>query len=147
MFAYPVTLTPAEEGGFIVTFPDVPGAITEGDDEQEALARALDALETMFIGLIVDKKDIPQATPRQGGPSISLPALSAAKISLYRAMRSAGVGKAELARRLNCHLPQIDRLLDLRHASRMDQIEAALRAVGKTLVVDVRDLATAGAGN
>jgi antitoxin HicB len=40
-------------------------------------------------------------------------------------MRAGKIGKAELARRLHCHLPQIDRLLDLNHASRLDQLEAA----------------------
>ena len=53
------------------------------------------------------------------------------------AMRTAGIGKAELARRLNCHLPQVDRLLDLRHASRLDQLEAAFRALGKQLSIEV----------
>jgi antitoxin HicB len=67
--------------------------------------------------------------------------LSAAKVGLYEAMRAAGVRKAELARRLGVHMPQIDRLLDLRHASRLDQVEPALRAVGKRLVVAVRDAA------
>ena len=52
-------------------------------------------------------------------------------------MRTAGIGKAELARRLNCHLPQVDRLLDLRHASRLDQLEAAFRALGKQLSIEI----------
>jgi antitoxin HicB len=56
-------------------------------------------------------------------------------------MRTAKMSKAELARRLNCHMPQVDRLLDLRHASRLDQMEAAFRALGKQLSVDVRDAA------
>lgn len=56
-------------------------------------------------------------------------------------MRIARVNKAEPARRLNCHMPQVDRLLDLRHASRLDQMEAAFRALGKQLSVDVRDAA------
>ena len=45
-------------------------------------------------------------------------------------MRAEGVGKAALARRLGVALPQIDRLLDLRHASRLDAIERALAALG-----------------
>jgi antitoxin HicB len=56
-------------------------------------------------------------------------------------MRSAKVGKAELARRLNCHLPQIDRLLDLGHASRLDQIEQAFLALGKRLTLSLEDAA------
>jgi antitoxin HicB len=67
--------------------------------------------------------------------------MSAAKVALYRAMREAGVGKAELARRLGWHLPQVDRVLDLLHASKLEQIELALRALGKRLVVEVKDAA------
>jgi antitoxin HicB len=62
-------------------------------------------------------------------------------LALYTAMLAAKVGKAEMARRLNCHLPQIDRLLDLRHASRLDQLEAAFRALGKQISVEIREAA------
>ena len=68
---------------------------------------------------------------------MSLPSLSAAKISLYSAMREEGLGKADLAKRLRWHLPQVDRLLDLSHASRLDQIERALAVMGRELVVSV----------
>ena len=71
------------------------------------------------------------------GPTVALPALSVAKIGLYRAMREEGLGKAELARRLGRHLPQVDRILDLGHASRLDQVEAALHALGRELSVEV----------
>jgi antitoxin HicB len=72
---------------------------------------------------------------------VTLPALTVAKLELYQAMRAAGVGKAELARRLNCHLPQIDRLLDLGHASRLDQLEQAFAALGKRLEVAIQNAA------
>lgn len=134
---YRVTLE-RENGMVNVYFPDVPGVQTFGDDEQEALARAVDALETMFMGLIECRKDIPlPKAPKRGEKTVTLPALTVAKLELYRAMRAAGVGKAELARRLNCHLPQVDRLLNLAHASRLDQLEQAFAALGKRLEVAV----------
>src|SRR5882724_12939592 len=139
MLRYPVKLK--REGKYVLAaFPDVPGVHTYGRDRDQALSRATDALETMFLALIQDRKPIPQPTSKRG-PFVTLPALTEAKIALYRAMRSQGVGKAELARRMRCHLPQIDRLLDLRHASRLDQIDRALHAVGKRLVLEVRDAA------
>jgi antitoxin HicB len=92
--------------------------------------------------MIEDRDPIPGPSPlKRGQRFISIPPLSEAKIELYRAMRAHRVGKAELARRLNCHLPQIDRLLNLKHASRFDQLEAALRAVGKQITIEVRDAA------
>lgn len=141
MYTYPITLT-AEDGGFVVTFPDVPGAITEGDDEADALARAVDALETMLMAIMADREAIPRPSRvKRHGRSVALPPLSAAKVALYQAMRKAKLSKSELARRLDLHLPQVDRLLDLRHASLLEQLDRALGAVGKRLVVEVRDAA------
>jgi antitoxin HicB len=139
-FTYPVDMKP-DDGGFVVTFPDLPFGITEGDDEGEALSMAVGAIETVIIALMDDRKDIPRPSPARGRPTVTLPPASAAKVALYMAMREQQVGKAELARRLGWHLPQVDRVLDLRHASKLDQLELALRAVGKELVVSVRDAA------
>jgi len=126
----------------LVSFPEFPNVHTYGDNEPEALAHAADALETMLSAMIEDRDEIPAPRPpRRGERSVKLPALTSAKIELYRAMRSAHVGKADLARRLHCHLPQVDRLLDLAHASKLDQMEAAFRALGKEIRIEVADAA------
>lgn len=137
---YPVTLTPDDHQTVVVTFPDVPGAITYGDTVEEALARAPDALLTIFDALIKDRRDIP-APSLVKGPSVVLPALETAKLALYEALRTARVSKAELGRRLDWHPTQVDRLLALSHASRLDQLDAACRALGKRLVVAIEDAA------
>ena len=141
MLRYRVKLSKDTNGTILVEVPDVPGAVTFGEDREEALQRAPDAIETVLIGYMADHRDIP--VPRAGskGPFATLPALTEAKLALYQSMRAAGVGKAALARRLNCHMPQIDRLVDLRHASRLDQLEAAFRALGKRLSVEIREAA------
>jgi antitoxin HicB len=134
---YPVTLTP-DGDQTVVTFPDVPGAITYGDTVEEALARAPDALMTVFDALVKDRRDIPVPSPTKG-PSIVLPALESAKLTLYDTLRMARVSKAELGRRLDWHPTQVDRLLALSHASRLDQLDAAFRTVGKRLRLTVED--------
>ena len=139
MVRYPVKIIHEDES-IIVTFPDFPGAHTFGLDESEALARAVDALETILMGIIEDREDIPVPRARRGR-FVTLPVLTEAKLALYRQMRASRVGKAELARRLHCHLPQIDRLLDLEHASRLDQIEQAFLALGKRLSLSLEDAA------
>ena len=136
MVRYPVTLAPDDNGTLLVTFPDFPGAHTSGDDEPEALARALDTLETIIDAYIRDRQDIPAPSPATG-PSVGLPALVAAKVQIYTAMRQQKIGKTALSRRLGVHLPQIDRLLDIKHGSKLDQLEAAARALGGTLEVVV----------
>ena len=60
-----------------------------------------------------------------------------AKVRLYQAMREEGIAKSDLARRLGWHTPQVDRLLDLAHASRLDQIEAAFQALKRTLSITI----------
>jgi antitoxin HicB len=138
MRAYPAALTPDPDGGFTVTFRDVPEAITEGDTREEALLRAEDALESALAMYIAAGELLPAASKAEADEEmVPLLALGMAKAALYEAMREQGVGRAELARRLRWHFPQVSRVLDLRHASRMEHVEAALAALGLRLIVDV----------
>ena len=120
---YPIRLKPEDDGTIFVSSVDFPEMHTWGEDRTEALSRAIDALETAIQGRISDREDVPP--PGRGRTTVRLPTQSALKVMLYQAMRQRGVTKAELARRLTWHKPQVDRLLDLRHASRHDQLDAA----------------------
>jgi antitoxin HicB len=138
MRAYAAALIADTDGGFTVKFRDVPEAITEGDTRGEALLRAEDALESALAMYVAAREPLPvPSQPMPGEALVPLSALGMAKAALYEAMHEQGVGRAELARRLRWHLPQINRVLDLRHASRMEQVEAAFAALGLRLVVDV----------
>lgn len=134
---YPVRLT--KDGAYIVaSFADVPEAHTIGETRKEALARAPDALATALEEYIRRRQPIPAPSPRKG-PKVVLSALVEAKVALYNVMRRKKVWKAGLAKRLGWHLPQVDRLLDMRHASRLDQIEQALNVLHKRLRCSVVD--------
>jgi antitoxin HicB len=137
MFNYPVTLTP-DDGTILVTFPDVPEAISFGADEDEALLNAVDALEAGLSFYVDARKPLPPASkPKRGQKTVRPSALECAKLGVYQAMTEQGIKKAELARRLGWHMPQVDRLFDLRHASRMDQIEAAAAALGRHVEITI----------
>ncbi len=137
MFDYPVILTP-DDGTMLVTFPDVPEAITFGADTDEALLQAIDALESALSFYVDDRKPLPvPSKPKRGQKTVRPSALECAKLGVYQAMMEQGIRKSELARRLGWHMPQVDRLFDLRHASRFDQIEAAARALGRHIEVSV----------
>lgn len=136
MFDYPVILTP-DAGTVLVTFPDVPEAITFGMDEDEALLQAVDALETGLSFYVEARKPLPVPSSAKGRPTVRPSALECAKLGVYQAMTEQGLRKTDLARRLGWHLPQVDRLFDLSHASRFDQIEAAARALGRHIEVRV----------
>ena len=138
MLDYPVILEAQPEGGFVVTFADVPEAITQGEDEDEALLYAVDALETALSFYVDDRKPLPvPSKAKRGQKTVRPSALECAKLGVYRAMTEQGIKKSELARRLGWHMPQVDRLFDLKHASRLDQIEAAARALGRHIEVSV----------
>lgn len=136
--AYPVRLEMEAGGGVLVSFPDVPEALTEGATEREALAEAEDCLIAALGGYIEARRDIPMPSPGRGHPLVVLPALVAAKLALYRAMREQGLGNAALAKRLETVEGTVRRLLDLDHRSHIDQVEAALHALGQRLVVATR---------
>ena len=139
---FPIVLDPEPDGSAInVSFPDVRGALTWGDDEAEALSLAEDCLIAALGGYIKLNKSIPKPSPARGRPTVTLPPLVAAKLALYEAMRAQDVSAADLAARLGLTESAVRRLLDLDHRSHIDQVEAALRCLGKRLEVTVRDAA------
>jgi antitoxin HicB len=139
---YPLIVKPDQNGTLIVQALDAPAALTVGRDEPDAIAQALDALMTLFAHLMAEGEPIPRPSrPKRGQPCATLPPIVAAKLAIYEAMRAAGLTQTALAERLGCDPRQIRRLLDLDHASRLDQLEAALAALGKRLVIDVQDAA------
>ena len=132
---YPVELE-RDDDTLLVSSPDFPEMHTFGDDEADALHHAVSAMETAIIGRMTVREPIP-APSRIKRHSIVLPTQTALKVELYRAMLAEGLRKADIARRLKWHAPQVDRLFDLRHASRLDQIEAAFRALGREIDFEV----------
>jgi len=143
--AYPVQLDPdPEDGGFTVSFPDLfieyggrhyGGGFSEGDTRDEALARAGDLLASLLETLLYDSAPVPPPSPAAGRPLVRVDPLTTAKLELVCALTTARMSKAALARRMGVSPQQVQRLFDLDHASRLDQIEAALRALGRRLVV------------
>ena len=142
-FIYSATLTPDEEdGGFVVTFRELPEAISQGEAVEDALREAADCLEEAIANRIVMGLPIPQPTAtNQSEHAISLSAQMAAKAALYSTIRASGLTHIELAKRLQSDTREIRRLLDPRHASELPRIEAALAAMGRQLVVALHSAA------
>ena len=135
MFKYPVTLTlDKKDGGFVVTFKDVPEAITQGDTVPQALAAAKEALESALDFYFDDRRAVPAPSkPKRGQHVIELPASLSAKVLLLNEMIAQNVRPAELARRLKTTPQEVNRLTNVRHTTRIDSIAAALQALGKQL--------------
>lgn len=137
-YAYPCDITSDAGGGLIVTFPDVPEAITGGRDRAETLRLAADALGTALSGYVLDSRDIPEpgtASPHQ--ELVAVPAVITAKLALYSAMRSQNITESELARRLGVRPSAVRKLTDPDRRSHIGELQEALDAVGCRLAIDV----------
>ena len=137
-YAYPCVLTPAENGSLVAAFPDVPEAITGGANRSEALAVAEDALATALAGYVHEKCDIPVPSEATAGQAlVPVSPVVAAKLALYSAMRAQRITKVELARRLGISESAVRKLANPDHRSHVSQVQKALRAVGRSLRVEV----------
>jgi antitoxin HicB len=138
MLNYPVTLTPDTNNTVLVGFPDFPEANGVGDNVDEALHDAVDALITVVDMYFDDRRPVPlPSAPDAGQYTVALPALATAKVLLWNEMLKQRLRKADLARKLDVHQPQVDRLFDLRHSSKVEQVEQAAIALGRRLNVEL----------
>ena len=139
-YRYYATFEPDPDGGILVTFADVPEAITHGADHAEALASAQEALGLALRGYPYDGKEIPRPMATEGVP-ITVNADDALKIAVISAFRQARISKAELARRLGKAENEARRILDPDHATKLGPMQAALAALGKEVVITIKDAA------
>lgn len=140
IYQYPAAFTPAEEGGFVITFPDVPEAITQGDTIEQCIAEAADALDEAIIGRINTGEELPLPSKvRSGHYLIPVPLQTAFKAALYEEIRSRNLSKVELAAHIGIDEREVRRLLDPHHSSKLPRIAEILERVGKRIVVHVED--------
>jgi antitoxin HicB len=133
---FPVNLAKEPEGGYTVTFPDIPEAITCGTDIEDALCHARDALESAMDFYFDDKRPVPAPSkPKRGQHLVELPASVSAKVILLNEMAAQKVRPVELARRLHVTPQEVTRLIDLHHTTKIDGIAKALKALGKTMEI------------
>lgn len=132
---YPYRLEKDDNGTYLVTFVDFPGA-TYGKDEEEAHAMAQDLLETALLSTIRTSEEVPAPSKAGRGARYAVPsALVASKVMLYQTMQNAGVSQSELSRRLGKDPKIAQRLLDLSHHSKLEQIEQAFNVLGYQLTI------------
>lgn len=133
---YPATFTPADEGGFVVTFRDIPEAIAQGDDEEKSLKEAQDALVTAMDFYFEDSRPVPAPSKaRRGERLVALPLSVSAKVLLLNAMIERQVGPSQLARLMGIKPQEVNRIIDLGHNTKIDTVANAMAALGRELDV------------
>lgn len=137
-FAYPARLEEEPDGRYSVTFPDLPDAITQGEDRSDAIEMAADCLAETIGARIAERADIPVPSPvKHGQVRVVVPAYVAVKAALYVAMKQEGVSLNEMARTLDGQPIQVRRLLDPGRASSIKRIDHALSAIGRRVCVSL----------
>ncbi|WP_211452059.1 type II toxin-antitoxin system HicB family antitoxin [Collimonas antrihumi] len=136
---YPATFTPdAEAGGFVVTFRDIPEAITQGDTEAEALEMATDVLLSAMDFYFEDKRQVPlPSKAKKGERFIQLPLSVAAKVLLLNEMLAQHMRPTDLALRMDTTKQEVNRLIDLHHTTKIDRIAEAMSVLGKHIELSV----------
>lgn len=132
---YPASFEPdTEAGGYVVTFRDIPEAATQGDDDAEAMAMAEEVLISAIEFYLEQKRPVPAPSKaKRGERFVSIPVGVAAKVLLLNEMLAQGIGTTELARRMGTIPQNVNRLIDVRHTSKLESIEKAIEALGKRL--------------
>ena len=133
MFSYPARVS-RDGDGFMVSFPDIPEALTGAQDRDEAIALAADALTTAMDFYFEDRRPVPPPSePKRGQITVDLPASVAAKVLLLNEMIAQGKRPAELARLMHARPQEVTRLIDLHHPTKIDTVATALQALGRRL--------------
>ncbi len=130
-FSYPFNVK-KEGAEFIVTFPDIPEALTGADTREEAIDLARDSLIAALGGYIDDKRPIPEPSEKRPRQELAhLNPLEAAKVGLHMAMVDEKVGNVALGKRLGIDEKAVRRMLDLDQHTKIETINDALKSVFK----------------
>jgi antitoxin HicB len=135
---YQYILEAQENGWWLVRFPEIPEALTEGETEEEARISAVDCVIAALEGYMKAGRPVPKPSPPD--PTLDravLPSLVTAKLAVYETMRDRGWSNAVLAKELGLPENSVRRLLDLRHSSQMRIIDAALATMNAELSIDL----------
>jgi antitoxin HicB len=136
---YPILLdkTPEYDGDTRVgiQFVDFPEGISFAENEEEVQVWARDCLETVIEMYLEDKKPLPFPS-KNGDAFVTLPILKAAKVKLILTMQKQNIRRVDLCRRLQTHTTQVERILDIKHSSKIEWVEKALNVLGEHLVLE-----------
>jgi antitoxin HicB len=136
-FGFSYTLEPEENGWWLVRFPDIPEALTEGETREEAHANAADCLLAALDGYVKTGQPIPRPSSDRNDHRVTLPSLATAKLAVYETMRARGWSMMRLAEELNISKDAVRRLISLRHNSAISIIDKALAAMGAELTIEL----------
>ena len=146
-FKYPAVFQRGSGKRVFVQFIDMPRLATDGKDMREAMTEAMDALGSELSIRLSRREEIPPASlVKTGQIAVPVPLWLAPKLALFSAMREQNLSNSELAHRLGVNEKIVRRMLDPKHATKAEKIQAAIAIMGRQLAVEeveVEELAQA----
>ena len=131
---YPATVEEQSDGGFLVTFIDLPDTFTEGKTKEEALFNAAEVLSAMLAWRLDEAKDVPAPSQKLKGVHYIAPDAKTQAAMLLRLARGER-SLSELARALETSWPAAKRLENPSHWPSLKTLDRAAAALGKRLVL------------
>ena len=138
-FSFPVTLTTDEvDGGFTVTFRDLPEAITQGENIKNALNEAADCLEEAIANRVIRRLPVPvPSEANENEYMVTTPLQTSFEASIWLAMQEKNLNQTQLAQTLRVDEKEVRRILDPSHNTKLETLERSLLALGKRPVLYV----------
>ncbi|MBV8850913.1 MAG: type II toxin-antitoxin system HicB family antitoxin [Methylobacteriaceae bacterium] len=141
-YTYAALFERGAKSGFVVSFPDVPEAITQGRNEADARNMAAEALGMVLLTYLEQGRPLPKGSKRRRDVvAITVEPEVAAKLAVIEAFKTAQITQGELASRLGKDGREVRRILDPNHATKLPALIQALEALGRRLVIGVEEIA------
>lgn len=134
---YPCEIQQDSDGKYLITFPDFPEALTEGNNKEEALFNASEALTLTLEGRAAE--DMPIPLPPQAETGVMVYPSSRVQAALLIRFNREGRTIAEIARSLGTSWPVIAHMEDLHHWTTLRQLDKTASILGKRLIVSFED--------
>ncbi len=133
-----IALADDDNGTRLVTCRALPEVTTFGEDAASAWEHGKAAIEEALAARMSRWGAIPDGGAEEPGElPVHMAAATAMKLYLYDEMQRQGMTRAALARRLGWNRNSVDRLFQIDHASRLEQLEAAATALGARLAAQL----------
>lgn len=138
VYIYPATITKEGPKEYLVTFTDVPEAITSGATEAEALIEGKDALTQAFLFYLKDRRPVPPPSALNKGTHAIAPAPTVAmKAALMEAIQGVEYPAKALEDGLQIGKTEALRVLNPEHLTRPARMEQALGYFGRGMAISI----------
>ncbi|MCU4389916.1 type II toxin-antitoxin system HicB family antitoxin [Acinetobacter courvalinii] len=135
---YPAKFELQDDGCYVVSFRDIPEALTQGYSLDEARTQAKDVLIDALDFYFEDSRPVPQPSALQEGEElVEMPMSVWAKVLLLNAMLEKRVSQSDLAKLLHKNRQEMQRIVDLNHNTKIDTVVDALKLLGKQPVFSI----------